>query len=573
MKEKENMLGQPKQGKSCESEGQEDIMSKSEKSEEAVVRNEKAPKIQSEQNSSVTGLSPIKSLHKARIQPTLPNLLTKYGLEVKDAVQTMSAKKKEKKKKVATFEDEDEKEKEKNRQKEEKHLEIFHDMTRLRDYYYNEYMMLLQNKVQKQRQEIEQRSQDMNEKENRKKNRGPIAKRPERHNLSSNTSYLENIPKTDFYFIVQLQDKLVREGKLRTPTDLDAFWQKIQQPEVFYAHFKSQKCSDWRGEMSVHFNTMHDVLGNVPSTEELGPKTLSRITESRETLPASAGAAQSWAITQQFPAVNKGQNKSLLQGSKATQLPKSSFLTDLEKRFPKLEMPKLHCFTMDLGPKLPNPDEVTHQRHLRYLQNRRLAHMHNINKMHQIAMSYSAATTRILSKQDDLDFLWDGHQLTDLIPDHLLHSNSSGQEVYLPDISQTESLDFSPNCSLPVSYHTVNQHQHISQDNDSIHPNIVQLQDGGTMQTDLVIHGEVSRVNSRVSSRSKLKSGKAQQSKDTVDGDNIAVLPISDKPHTTHSSPIPLSLGEVIDKSRIIEAKCLSTLWTNYMKGEDAVQT
>lgn len=41
-------------------------------------------------------------------------------------------------------------------------------MTRLRDYYYNEYMMLLQNKVQKQRQEIEQRSQDMNEKENRK---------------------------------------------------------------------------------------------------------------------------------------------------------------------------------------------------------------------------------------------------------------------------------------------------------------------------------------------------------------------------------------------------------------------
>lgn len=43
--------------------------------------------------------------------------------------------------------------------------------------------------------------------------------------------------------IVQLQDKLVREGKLRTPTDLDAFWQKIQQPEVFYAHFKSQKSS------------------------------------------------------------------------------------------------------------------------------------------------------------------------------------------------------------------------------------------------------------------------------------------------------------------------------------------
>lgn len=34
----------------------------------------------------------------------------------------------------------------------------------------------------------------------------------------------------------------------------------------------------------------------------------------------------------------QGQNKSLLQGSKATQLPKSSFLTDLEKRFPKVKV-------------------------------------------------------------------------------------------------------------------------------------------------------------------------------------------------------------------------------------------
>lgn len=84
----------------------------------------------------------------------------------------------------------------------------------------------------------------------------------------------------------------------------------VQMYNISWKHFNmcffyTFPGTDWRGEMSVHFNTMHDVLGNVPSTEELGPKTLSRITESRETLPASAGAAQSWAITQQFPAVNK----------------------------------------------------------------------------------------------------------------------------------------------------------------------------------------------------------------------------------------------------------------------------
>ena len=38
--------------------------------------------------------------------------------------------------------------------------------------------------------------------------------------------------------IVELQDKMRREGKLKTQSDVDKFWEEITQPDVFYAQFK-----------------------------------------------------------------------------------------------------------------------------------------------------------------------------------------------------------------------------------------------------------------------------------------------------------------------------------------------
>ena len=42
----------------------------------------------------------------------------------------------------------------------------------------------------------------------------------------------------NIFQIVELQDKMKKEGKLRTQSDVDKFWEEITQPDVFYAQFK-----------------------------------------------------------------------------------------------------------------------------------------------------------------------------------------------------------------------------------------------------------------------------------------------------------------------------------------------
>ena len=55
--------------------------------------------------------------------------------------------------------------------------------------------------------------------------------------------------------IIQLQDKLIKEGKLKSQSDFDAFWRRIQQPDIFYLYFKVPK-SDGEWERQKRFIKM-----------------------------------------------------------------------------------------------------------------------------------------------------------------------------------------------------------------------------------------------------------------------------------------------------------------------------
>ena len=44
-----------------------------------------------------------------------------------------------------------------------------------------------------------------------------------------------------FFQIVALQDRMKKDGKLKTQSDIDKFWDEITQPEVFYAQFKIKR--------------------------------------------------------------------------------------------------------------------------------------------------------------------------------------------------------------------------------------------------------------------------------------------------------------------------------------------
>ena len=45
-----------------------------------------------------------------------------------------------------------------------------------------------------------------------------------------------------FLQIIELQDKLMKEGKLKTQVEVDKFWQDIKKPEVYlsYMNIKPQ---------------------------------------------------------------------------------------------------------------------------------------------------------------------------------------------------------------------------------------------------------------------------------------------------------------------------------------------
>ncbi|XP_070190104.1 DNA ligase 1-like isoform X2 [Littorina saxatilis] len=496
-------------------------------------------------------LSLLKSLYQFRSRPTLPYLLTEYGMEDKDApVLKQKSKEKEKRKKKKSFGDDSLRDKEKDRLQEERHLQIVEDMQKLRDFYYDEYSTLLQNKVDEQRHRIRHYDQALKnkiaqEEEKSRQETHQVKQRLDRHEFVSDDSFLHDIPKTDVYHIVQLQDKLIKDGTLKTQSDLANFWERIQQPDIFYMYFKVPKSDDFaRIEADYNDNasskaasTLHSSQSNLSPAvlpKKEGARALSRITESRESSRPGTRLGQHWAITQQYPAQNRDRRRSSFTGL-LKPMPvqaKPSFLQELEKRFPKLEMPKLHCFTMSLGPKPPHPDEVRHECRQRELEKNRKKYTYKLNKMHQLAMANTAAASRILEMHEDMDFIINGSPLEDLISDHHFYSG-------LPPADHQADVARGPSNSSPIEEGATRPLPSLlEQDEGGMTPGML-----STMQKNL------RSGSSRMSKRSKKSSPKPPG------------------PGKRLQTPIiPLSYHEVKNNDRLVSPKCISTLWTNYMK-------
>ncbi|KAL8595083.1 hypothetical protein ACOMHN_019121 [Nucella lapillus] len=581
--DKENTDNQ-ENGEQNEKELEEKEAEEDEKDKDQGTKEEPEP----EREAIEIDLSRMKTLYQFRNRPTLPYLLTEYGMEDKGAPPVRRKEKEKKKKKRMSFGDDSGRDREKEKQIEERQLQVLEDMNKLRDYYYDEYSSLLQNKVDQQRHEIRQNTRMMQNKiaqqeETARQESHRVKRRLERNAFVSNSDFLEDLPKSDLFYITQLKDKLIKEGTLKSQTDFDIFWQRIQQPEIFYMYFKVPKSDDpmYRDDFNENASsraastwkcsgsTVHQ-LDHSPaplrSLPDAGPRALSRIAEARESSRPGTRLGQHWAITQQFPAQQREpreKRRSSFTGLKQ-HVPhlKSTYLQDLEKRFPKrrfpkLEMPKLHCFTMNLGPNAPDPDEVRHQVSLRELEKNRKKYTYKLNKMHQLAMTNAAAASRILEMHEDMDFIINGAPLKDLISDQHFYSG-------LPAPQQAAEAP-GPASSSPLRRLLDPSEQYYAL------PSVLEQEER-----------EVSTIPSHRSSKKTGRSSKSRSSKKSTtskrDGETpVKVEPIplclSEVVDNTHIVPIPLSLLEVVDNTRIIEAKCLSTLWTNYMKETPAIET
>jgi len=490
----------------------------------------------------------------------MPSVLTNYGFEDRSspkitAVKKVKIKKEKKPKKKDSFDDaEDEAELEKNRERDEYYERMVNGLYKLRDYYYNEYSSLLSDKVEKQRQKIRERDlilqkqREKKEEEERKASH-TVKKRLARHTLET-TPITVAVPKTDIYHIVGLEQKLKKQGKLKTVSDFTKFREDMEDPVVFKTQFKVPKntappesiksprtslLSSSQGQGSDLFSIAPDPVVDPPNPATLPPRALSRISELHESSRPGT-RAENWAVTQQAHYHNRRRSSGAIQPLTKK---KSDYAADLEKRFPKLEMPQLRCFTMNLDNKPPDPEVVLQQAELRAREKQRKKALRTVTKMYQLAMANSATHARIMDQQDgDLDLLMHGPDLCDTIADHHWMTayglRELPEEVASPVVTEEQELE-----------------QEVETETElwSQQPVMSESQAELTQATDppLAIMEE---ARSRASSKRSRGSAKSHKS------------PRPSEPKT----PMALTLDEIQGECNIKEAKGLSTLWTNYLR-------
>ncbi|XP_032397024.1 uncharacterized protein si:ch211-130h14.4 isoform X2 [Etheostoma spectabile] len=110
-------------------------------------------------------------------------------------------------------------------QLEQRHLEAYRNLHRIRDALSLRYAALLKDKVQSQRLVLQQRDETA-----RAKSENGTKKKQKKlafSKLQHNDSYLKSLPKTSYYLIFDLQKQLAERGHLKTHHDLEDFYRCI----------------------------------------------------------------------------------------------------------------------------------------------------------------------------------------------------------------------------------------------------------------------------------------------------------------------------------------------------------
>ncbi|XP_055358315.1 uncharacterized protein si:ch211-130h14.4 isoform X2 [Betta splendens] len=111
-------------------------------------------------------------------------------------------------------------------QLEQRHLEAYRNLHRLRDALYRRYAALLKDKVQSQRLRLQQRHEAAV-----RKTEGDAKQKPKKLSFSKlqhNDSYLKSLPQTRYHLVLDLQTQLAEQGHLKTHHDLEEFYRCIK---------------------------------------------------------------------------------------------------------------------------------------------------------------------------------------------------------------------------------------------------------------------------------------------------------------------------------------------------------
>ncbi|XP_052708468.1 uncharacterized protein LOC128183490 isoform X6 [Crassostrea angulata] len=511
-----------------------------------TIKEDRGSEIPTTSQSQRVDISRIQSAYSDRChsRSNFPLVLDEYG-EEKDPRDKENKKKKSSKKATKSETHDDEVQEKRRKKQEERYMQVMDDLNNrpVGDRFYSKKVATIATSVDK--------FQDRNYNSPPKSPRVEIMevakankkahKKKEKYVLTTNNEHMKNITKTETAKIIEIQDRLIREGKLKSQGDIDKFREDAKDPVVLNSYLSKSST-----KQDLSFTNMNEVKPErsnpYMSMSELPPRSLSYISE-RSSRPETR---HDWAITQQFKHKHE-QNKTMTPHQIAKQA-----AHDLEKRFPKTQMPPMKSFTIDLGEKPPDPEELQREIDLKVRIKQRKKFLRKLNRMYQLSMAHNAATSRILEKHGEINKILEGNSLRDVR--HLycgiknfVATLPAPEDVYITeeDIRVPDPGEiFGPLVeSVPVSRASTRTNL-ISQKGSR--ENLASQK--GSRET-LLSRGS-SKAGSKVVRRQTFSVGDIQE-------DKVLTLP---------PAPLPLTMDEIRTKAKIVEAKCLSSNWINYMR-------
>ncbi|XP_078322710.1 uncharacterized protein LOC144622090 isoform X3 [Crassostrea virginica] len=538
-----------------------------------TIKDERGSEIPTTSHSQRVDISRIQSAYSDRChsRSNFPLVLDEYG-EEKDPRDKENKKKKSSKKSAKAETHDDEVQEKRRKKQEERYMQVMDDLNNrpVGDRFYSKKVATIATSVDK--------FQDQNTNSPPKSPRIEILevakankraqKKKEKHVLTTNTEHMKNITKTETAKIIEIQDRLIREGKLKTQSDIDKFREEAKDPVALNAYITKPA-----SKQDLNFTNVSEVKPEKKNQyllmSELPPRSLSYISE-RSSRPETR---QEWAITQQFKHKHE-QNKSMTPHQIAKQA-----AHDLEKRFPKTDlppvmrewqtqMPPMKSFTIDLGEKPPDPEELQREIDLKVRIKQRKKFLRKLNRMYQLSMAHNAATSRILEKHGEINKILEGNSLRDVVDEeyaYLMTGSSLPLVATLPapeDLYITEEDIRVPDPgeifgplveSVPVS-------------RASTRTNLISQR--GSRENLASQKGSRENLASRKGSRENLASrGSSKGGSKVVRRQTFSVGDIQEeKVLTLPPAPLPLTMDEIRNKAKIMEAKCLSSNWINYMR-------
>ncbi|XP_052708466.1 uncharacterized protein LOC128183490 isoform X4 [Crassostrea angulata] len=531
-----------------------------ESSDDETIKEDRGSEIPTTSQSQRVDISRIQSAYSDRChsRSNFPLVLDEYG-EEKDP-RDKENKKKKSSKKATKSETHDDEVQEKRRKKQEelesrtaheRYMQVMDDLNNrpVGDRFYSKKVATIATSVDK--------FQDRNYNSPPKSPRVEIMevakankkahKKKEKYVLTTNNEHMKNITKTETAKIIEIQDRLIREGKLKSQGDIDKFREDAKDPVVLNSYLSKSST-----KQDLSFTNMNEVKPErsnpYMSMSELPPRSLSYISE-RSSRPETR---HDWAITQQFKHKHE-QNKTMTPHQIAKQA-----AHDLEKRFPKTQMPPMKSFTIDLGEKPPDPEELQREIDLKVRIKQRKKFLRKLNRMYQLSMAHNAATSRILEKHGEINKILEGNSLRDVVDEEYACLMSGS---FLPMVATLPA---------PEDVYITEEDIRVPDPGEIFGPLVESVPVSRASTRTNLISQKGSRENlaSQKGSRETLLSrGSSKAGSKVVRRQTFSVGDIQeDKVLTLPPAPLPLTMDEIRTKAKIVEAKCLSSNWINYMR-------